>query len=132
MSYIAFPLMGGEEVFISPSSVYRVTAELAAGVTRIDAGPDSPVVDLSIGKVVGFLTNAGVKLVELTRPEGTPVYLNVAHISLVRGTQGGDPNGTKAVVMVAGKRQALALTPNEACDAIMALSVLAAAGSATS
>jgi hypothetical protein len=132
MSFIAFPLAGGGEIFISPASVFRVTAEFASGSTRVDAGSDSPVVTVSVGKVISLLDNAGVKLVELRRPEGTSVYLNVAQISVVRGTQGGDPDGTKAVVMVAGKRQALALTPREAHDAIVAVSAPSGAGVATS
>ena len=57
-------------------------------------------------------TNAGVKMLTFTAPDGTAIYLNADAISAVReALPGEEAAGTNAVVIVGGDKQAVKETP---------------------
>lgn len=109
-------------MLVSAGSVYRVTRGAGAegaGPTRVEFGGEAQRTPLTPSELAALLRAAGALLIELTRPEGTPIPLSVSAITSVRDASGhGDPPGTRAIVAVAGHRQAVQETQQQVGDAL--------------
>jgi hypothetical protein len=75
-------------VHISAGSVYRVTRGMqgsgSADLTHIDFGTEFQLTRMAASDVANLLRNAGAKLIELTAPDRTNIFLSVPEITSVR------------------------------------------------
>jgi hypothetical protein len=118
MAFIDIPTLNGGLVHISASSVYRITPGIqgssSAVLTRIDFGTEFQLTRMAAPDVANLLRNAGAKLIELTAPDRTNIFLSVPEITSVRDA---DPHqdlpSAQGVVMVSGHRQAVEETQQQ-------------------
>src|SRR5262249_40108321 len=125
MSFVEISTLNGGQVHVAVDAVYRITrgsqAAGQAALTRIEFGSDSQLTQMTAAQVVDLLRNASAKLVELTAPDDTNIYLAVAAISAIRDA---DPHmdapEAKAIVSIAGHRQAVRQSRQEVLQAVAA------------
>jgi hypothetical protein len=118
MAFVNIPTLNGGQVHISADSVYRVTRGIqeAGGVdlTRIDFGDEYQLTRMAAADVAKLLRDGGAKLIELTAPDGTNIFLTVPAIISVRDADPHlDPPGAHAVLTVSGHRQAVRQTQEQ-------------------
>jgi hypothetical protein len=115
MAFVDIPTLNGGHVDVAAGSVYRLTHGVPGGngvtLTRVEFGGEFQLTQMLAKDVAQILNNAGAKLVELTAPDGTEVFLSVSAVTAVRAADPhSDPPGANAVVTVAGHRQAVQQT----------------------
>ena len=118
MAFVNVPTLDGGHVHIAADSVYRITRSIpddnGTTFTRVEFGGGFQLTQMPTDDVAALLTNAGARLVRLTAPDGTEVYLGVTAVTAVRGSDPHiDPPGTNAVVTVSGHRQAVQQTQDQ-------------------
>jgi hypothetical protein len=125
MPFIDIPTLSNGHVDVLASSVYRISrgnqAAGQAALTRVDFGSEHQLTQMAASAVADLLRNAHVTVIALTAPDGTPIYLNAANITVVRDADPHiDPPEANAVVTVAGYRQAVQQTRAEVQQALPA------------
>lgn len=121
--FIDIPTLDGGQVHVAAGSVYRVTRGVGedASLTRVDFGSELKLTRMPATDIVNLLRKAGAKLIELTAPDGTEVYVNPAVITTVRDADPHmDPPNAHTVISVAGHRQAVRQTQQQAKDLLSA------------
>jgi hypothetical protein len=118
MIFVDIPTLNGGQVYISASSVYRISRGIqeAGGIdlTRIDFGDEYQLTRMAGADVAKLLRDSGTALIELTAPDGTNIFLSVSAITSVRDADPHqDPPGAQAVVTVSGRRQAVRQTQGQ-------------------
>jgi hypothetical protein len=114
--------ISGADIEFQPGSVAAVTdhdVETGQAVTTL-YGLGAGRVEIA-ETVEGFLTRIGVlqKFAKLTRPDGSPIWVNAQAVGLVRAPLPDEgPDSARAVVSIAGLHQAIRETPAEATEAI--------------
>jgi hypothetical protein len=113
MAFVDIPTLNGGQVHVAADSVYRITRGIGAdsSLTRVEFGSDMQLTRLAEGDVANLLRKAGAKLIEVTAPDGTGVFLSVGAISAIRDADPHmDPPEAHAVITVGGHRQAVRQT----------------------
>ena len=116
MVFIDLPTLNGGTVRVAAESVYRMTRGLAeaAGLTRIDFGNEHQLIHMGIREVAQLLETACASLAEFAAPDGTPIFLSVSAITMIRDADPHlDPPGAHAVITVSGQRQSVQQTAQE-------------------
>lgn len=102
-------------MLLAAGSVFRVTS--APEGSQVEFGGGKQITPIQLDKVVTMMEDAGARLVELTRQDGSPCFLSASAITVVRDDGQLEP-GSKAVVFVAGQRQAVRQTKREVRQAV--------------
>lgn len=125
MAFVDIPTLNGEQIHISATAVYRVTRGIEGGggpaLTRVQFGADSQLTPLSASAVADLLLKGGAKLIKLTAPDDTEIFLSAPLITVIRVAEpDGDPPAAHAAVTVAGRLQFVKQTQAEVEQAIAA------------
>ena len=122
MSFIDIPTLGGGHVHAAVDSVYRITRSLqgdGSALTRVEFAGEIQLSQMPVANVAQLLVNAGAKLVDLTAPDGSEIFLAAGAITAVRAADPHiDPPGANAVVTVSGQRQAVRQTQQQVEQAL--------------
>ncbi len=123
MTFIDIPTLGGGHVHVAVDSVYRITRSLqgdgGSALSRVEFAGEFQLSQTPVATVAQLLINAGAKLVELTAPDGSEVFLAAGAITAVRASDPHiDPPGANAVVTVSGQRQAVRQTQQQVEQAL--------------
>jgi hypothetical protein len=126
MSFIDIPTLNGGHVLVDPGSVYRIMRNLpgdgAGAVSHVDFDGGLQLTSMPQAAVAALVTNAGHKLVVLTAPDGSQVFLAIEEIAAIRAADPhSDPASANAVLTVSGQRQSVKETQQQVQQAIAAL-----------
>ena len=123
MAFIDISTLNGGQVHVAADSVYRVTRGVGtdAPLTRVEFGSEFQLTHMPEKDVVSLLRNAGAKLIELTAPDRTEIFLSSSAITAIRDADPHiDPPDARAVITVAGQRQAVRQTQQQVKDLLAA------------
>jgi hypothetical protein len=124
LAFVEIPTLSGGQVLVSAGGVYRITRGIqgAGALTRVEFGAEDQLTGLAASAVADLLRNAGANFIELTAADGTQIFLSVPAIIAVRDSDAhSDPPGARAVVNVAGHRQAVRQTRQQVQQALAAV-----------
>jgi hypothetical protein len=124
MALIDLPTLDGNSMQVEAKSVFRITRQYhpvgAPDFTRVDMPADSQLCRGSAAELATLVRGGDAKLIQVTAPDGSEIFLNVAAITDVRPSDpANDPAEAKSVIIVGGKMQAVRET-TPVIDAAMA------------
>ena len=115
-AFINISTLNGGVVAVAAQSVWRIAhgvADAAGAVhTQFDFDGGQQLTDESAATLAAALASAGVKMIRLSAPDLSTIYLNAAEVTAIAPAMAGvDAPGAQSAIMVAGHRQAVTQTP---------------------
>jgi hypothetical protein len=107
MTFVDIPTLNGGQVHVATDSVYRVTRGIGtdAPLTLVEFGSEFQLTPIPEIDLVMLLRNEGAKLIEVTAPDGTEIFLSSPAITAIRDA---DPHidhpQARAAITVTGHR----------------------------
>ena len=125
MAFVDLPTLDGGSIHLSTAVVHRITRGPAAAngtaTVRVDYAGDYQLTTLAADAVAALFRNAGMKLVGVTAPDGTAVFLSAQAITVVKDA---DPHlappGGRTLIRVAALRQFVRESQSEVAALIAA------------
>jgi hypothetical protein len=117
-AFIKISTLNGSTVAIAAASIWRIAHCVADGSSRVHTQVDydggAQLTDEAASCLLADLTAADVKMIALTAPDHSTIYLNTAEVTSVQpALEGVDAPGSQSAIIVAGHRQAVIETPAE-------------------